>query len=151
MNSTNIVDKRFGAKIVLFQKLIPVEGKCVHHWKDFPFEVFMRWQWYFKYRAALVQIANPKRMVELTTFSYYYVPTYEEKRKRMKDKLTAKRAKLTQWRNEFKRVCDGWNSLFLVEQDHRYKATVEKIESLSVELQCMEREYEEFALSHVSA
>lgn len=146
MTTTNVADMRFGCKILLYRNHLPVDGECVYYQKDFPFQIFSKWQWYFRYRAALIQVANPKRLVELSTFSYEYVPTYEEKRKRMKDKLTAKRGKLTQWRNEFRRVCDSWNSLFPVEQDPRYRATVDKIDSVAAELDRMEREYKQFTL-----
>jgi len=37
-------------------------------WENMKFELVMKWSWYFKYRAALLQIKYPKYLVELIQY-----------------------------------------------------------------------------------
>ena len=143
----NVGNKRFGAKILLHKNGAYGDAECVGHWKDYPFHTFMRWQWYFRYRTAITQVANPKSNVVLHTFSYEFVPSADEQRKRIKDRLTAKKAKLTQWRNKLALHVKNWTYWLPVEDDADYKKAIEKVNNLAVELETMEREYEELTLS----
>lgn len=118
------------------------EPTVMHHWKDFPFHIFMKWQWYFRYRAALIQVANPKLFVELRTFSYTYVPTFEEERKRAKDRLTAKKAKVTSWHKKVAAYRASWTYLFPVDDDADFIAALAKVKKAEDELTDMQQEYD---------
>lgn len=39
------------------------------YWGDMSFEIVYKWEWYFKYRAALLQVKYPKYRVELDRYS----------------------------------------------------------------------------------
>lgn len=129
----------------------PSQGskKTVYYRKDLPYEVAIKWHWYFKYRAALIQVNNPRWYVELTSGSHEFVMPIEEKRRLLKDKITAKKAKITKVINEFERVKREWVSIFPIEQDHRYEPTVLKIEELKNELKSLEFEYKQFESCHL--
>ena len=86
-------------------------------------------QQYFNYRAALYQVANPKRYVELRIDSYEYVPKLEEKLYRAKCALTAKRGVITKVSKFMRDYRMQHNDLFLkVEEDPEYVRAKEKLE-----------------------
>lgn len=121
----------------------PSQGskKTVYYRKDLPHEVAIKWNWYFEYRAALIRVQNPRWYVELLRGSHEFIMPVDEKRKRLKDKIAAKKAKITKIENEFGRVKKTWSSIFPIEQDSRYMPTVLKIEELKNELKSLEFEY----------
>lgn len=128
-------DQRFGAKILLHrQSFIAANPELRHYWNGFPFNVFLRWQWYFRYRTALLQIQHPKKYVELRTFNYDYVPAAEERKKRLKDKITARKRKITQYKNSLAKAEENWNELFPIGEYLLYQKAVAKIERLEKEL-----------------
>ena len=116
--------------------------QTVYYRKDLSVDFFHKWSWYFRYRAALFQVQNPRYYVEYSHGSYDYVPQKEEVLKRLKDRITAKKAKVTKINNEWKILQENWNSLFPITEDPRYKATVKAIQNANNELLAMQQEYE---------
>lgn len=108
--------------------------KNIYHRIDLPFEVICKWKWYFEYRAALYKVNNPKHVVELTTGSYDFVPTIDQEKKRLRDKIAGKKATITKYENLLKKAIETWNQLFPIEEDPLYKKCVLKIEKLKCEL-----------------
>lgn len=39
-------------------------------WKDIPFKNLIKWEWYFRYRAALMQVKYPRYHVDYQQWSY---------------------------------------------------------------------------------
>lgn len=128
MEITHIDFKRYGCKIILHRQTFQgAEGKLMHFWKDLPFKTYMKFQWYFQYRAALIKVQNPKLFVEICPFQYDYVPSKVQQLKRLQDKLKSAKAKRTEWANKVERYKAEWNRLFPVEEDPIYQAAMIKI------------------------
>lgn len=75
-------------------------GQMMHmyYWKDMPFELRMKYDWYFKYRAALAQVKNPKCIVDFTWGNVKNEKiTLADKLKR---EITYKKGKLTRYQNQ---------------------------------------------------
>lgn len=101
---------------------------CIYLNKDFPFQLFMKWQWLFRYRAALYQVQNPKHHVDLTTSSYDFVPPVEMQIKSLTNKIAARKRIITQWQTKVKSLEAEWNQLFPIEEQEFHIKSLAKIE-----------------------
>jgi hypothetical protein len=128
----HVSQKRFYVKI----DAGPCAGgnPCVYHNKDFPFEIFMKWKWYFDYRAALYKIQHPKHRVDLMTGSYDYLPPAETAIRNMQNKITAKKRVISKYRNKIQMAKNEWDELFPIEEYPLYKKAMEKIKRTQTEL-----------------
>lgn len=143
-----IADKRFGCKILLHNsKGKGAEPKKMHFWTGLKFDIYNKYRWYFRYRTALLQVQYPMRFVELETFQYDYIPTEIELRKRLKDKITGNKAKLTIWKNKVADYEKGFevtnrNSLFkrLIEADESWQKASAKIRAFEQKIKGLEKE-----------
>jgi hypothetical protein len=107
-------------------------------WDDLRFETRNKWDWYFKYRAALAQVQHPKAHVK---FEWGHAPFKKKTLQQQKiNRLRAKKAKITEYKNKLAKAVQKWDSLFPIEEDQRYINTVNKITSLECELETMEKE-----------
>ena len=128
----HVSEKRFYVKI----DAGPSAGgnPCVYHNEDFPFEIFMKWKWYFDYRAALYKVQHPKHRVDLMTGSYDYAPAPEVAFLNLKNKMIAKKRVISKYRNKIQMAKSRWNELFPIEEYHLYKEAMEKINRTQTEL-----------------
>lgn len=107
---------------------------CVYHNKDFPFELFMKWRWYFDYRAALYKVQHPRHTVDVFWGSYDFVPPAEQQIKDLKNKIISQKRKITEYKNKIKSWEKSWNKLFSIQDEDFYKKATEKIKRKEVEL-----------------
>jgi hypothetical protein len=102
------------------------------YWSGLKWELRLKYDWYFKYRAALLQVKYPK--FEIQTY-WGNEPakgrTLEEIRNA---KIRAKKAKITQYKNKLEKAKKQWTSMFPIEDDIYYQKAVEKINRLEFEL-----------------
>ena len=144
----SVADKRFGCQILLHRgRGKEPSPEKMHFWTGLRFEIYIKYDWYFRYRTALLQVQYPMRFVELRTFQYDYIPTEIELKKRLKDKITGNKAKLTIWK---KKVADyekefevtNRNSLFkrLIEADESWQKATAKILTFEQKIASMEAE-----------
>jgi hypothetical protein len=103
-----------------------------------------KYGWYFRYRAALLQVEYPTQFVEMRTFDYKYKPTYEILLNRKKDLLIAQKGLYTKSVNKLEDYKKEWNSLFPIEEDARYLKTIEKLKVIQSEVLKLETDYEEY-------
>lgn len=104
-------------------------------WSGLKWELRLKYDWYFKYRAALLQVKYPRYEVQ----SYWgnepaTGKTLEEIRQ---SKIRAKKAKITEYKNKLKKAKLNWSSLFPIEDDIYYQKAVEKINRLEFELRSL--------------
>lgn len=121
LDKNTLADKAWGVKIVLHHST----GHCaqrdtVYYNKGFRFQCFMKWKWYFRYRAALFQVQNPKWCVELVTFDYEMKSTNMQIEKRRKDIIAARRRKLTIAKNRLAEYKNTYKGLFPLSEDPDY-------------------------------
>lgn len=101
-------------------------------WEDYSFEQFSRWKWYFKYRAALLQVQYPKYHVE----SSWGKKESEGRTKEdiLKSRIRSKKAKITEFTRKLNKAVETWDQLFPIENDLMYKKAVGKLDRLKMEL-----------------
>src|SRR5690606_9308784 len=125
-NLQTTYSKQYGMVIKLYDSPFP-NGTVIQllSWGGFTFEQFMRWQWYFRYREALLQVAYPKNSVE----RIQTVEELSEKNKQnlIKAKQTSLKAKITKYKNryksflqEFENYKSNYSGLFPIEQEANY-------------------------------
>lgn len=104
-------------------------------WSGLKWELRLKYDWYFKYRAALLQVKYPKFEVQTNWGNEPATgKTLEEIRQ---GKIRAKKAKITEYKNKLEKAKSNWSSLFPIEDDIDYQRAVEKIKRLEFELQSL--------------
>lgn len=132
----NLAEKRFFVKI----EAGPQAGgnPCVYFNRDFPFETFMKWKWYFDYRAAMHKVKNPRHRVDLLTGSYNYVAPFESQVRTLKNKITGKKRIISKFENQIRLVKNNWNELFPIDDLPDYQKAIAKIDKTKKELYNLE-------------
>lgn len=106
-------------------------------WRGLTFTLRCKYDWYFKYRAALLQVKYPKMYV---TVRWGHEPaTGITADQILKNKIIAKKRKVTEYENKLQRAKNEWNYLFPIEQDVTYLQATEKVNKLKFELQTLQK------------
>lgn len=109
-------------------------------WLFFTDKLCKRWKWYFKYRAALLQIKYPKYDVEIK-YSTSDVKSQIQEMNIIERKISAKKRKVTEFFNKAEKVKMNHNELFPLEENPIY-LTLKNIEKTKrIELEKLEEEY----------
>lgn len=111
-------------------------------WMDLRTEIKMKYNWYFKYRAALLQVKYPKYYVELEHAIYPASTKNEQLKFILQNKLKATERKISQHKNHIKKVIKEWLSLIPYTEDYGYKIMVEKIKGLEQRKEYLLKEIE---------
>lgn len=109
-------------------------GEVIHFvsWSGLRWELRLKYDWYFKYRAALFQVKYPKYKVE--TYWGNEPATAKTLEQIKQAKIVAKKRKITEYKNKLKAAEENWSTLFPIENDIQYQRAVEKIKRLEDEL-----------------
>ena len=106
-------------------------------WSGLVFELRMKYDWYFKYRAALLQVQYPRYNV---VTAWGAEPAKGKTlAKIQEDKAKAKKAKITEYENKLQKAKDTWSSLFPIEEDIYFIKALQKINKLKFELQSIQQ------------
>ena len=109
---------------------IPSEGilerKIVkyYQWYNMPSDMVKRWRWYFKYRAALLQVKYPKFDVELS-YTTSDMKCKTQQIHLLERKIVAKKSKVTEFRNKYESIRARHKELFPVEDHPVYMKYIE--------------------------
>lgn len=109
-------------------------------WDNLRFELQVKYQWYFRYRAALLQVKYPRAIVELTTGDKK--PDAHRAVHLAHNRLRARKAKVTEFNNKLDKLKESWNSLFPLEEDPKFNLVQQKIEGLVINVKLAEKELE---------
>jgi len=101
-------------------------------WSGLKWELRLKYDWYFKYRAALLQVKYPK--FEVQTYWGNEPATGKTLEEIRQGKIRAKKSKITEYKNKLKKAELNWSSLFPIQDDIDYQRAVEKIKRLEFEL-----------------
>lgn len=104
-------------------------------WSGLKWELRIKYDWYFRYRAALLQVRYPK--FEVQTYWGNEQATGKTLEEIRQAKIRAKKSKITEYKNKLKKAELNWSSLFPIEDDVDYKKAVEKINRLEFELRSL--------------
>ena len=108
------------------------------YWGNLRFEIRTKYDWYFKYRAALMQVKYPKRYVEFLWGNQK--PTGKTLVQILRNKLIRKKGKITEFTNKKNRAEAKYDELFPIEQHPVYVKFLEKLNRLKVEKDILEKE-----------
>lgn len=101
-------------------------------WSGLRFDLRMKYDWYFKYRAALVQVKYPKFQVDVF---WGNEPAQGKTLEQIQQgRIRAKKAKITEIKNKLEKARLNWCSLFPIEDDPTYQRAIEKLRVVEKEL-----------------
>lgn len=101
-------------------------------WNDLPWAVRTKWDWYFKYRAALEQVRNPRAKVTATWG--HAEPDTRTALRILADRISSQQGKVTKIKNLLFKARAEWNDLMPIEDHPNYKRAIEKLEREQAEL-----------------
>lgn len=109
-------------------------GKLIEHlmWDRLPWETRIKFEWYFKYRAALLQVKYPKYYIDCSWGNEPAVGKSLEDIK--KNKIVSKKRTITKFKNKLKKAEDNWTDIFPISEYPLYIKSVAKIKRLESEL-----------------
>lgn len=100
-------------------------------WSGLRFDLRMKYDWYFKYRAALLQVKYPKFQIDVF---WGNEPAHGKTLEQIRaSKIRAKKAKITEIKNKLQKAKDSWSSLFPIEDDYHYQKAVSKLKRVEFE------------------
>lgn len=130
-NFTSATDVVHWFKIVVYDSKRNIIERLF--WSNLSWKIRIKYDWYFKYRAALFQVKYPRNTVEVTWGNVQ--AEGKSLNTIIKNKIKSKRAKITEYKNKLQKVKNEWVSIFPIEEDISYKKAIEKINRLDNELQ----------------
>lgn len=117
-------------------------AETVYFRDELRFDLVSKWKWYFEYRKALIQVANPKYFVEMSIVKYEYLSNEEAEAKKRKNSISSKKATITKWENKVKDYQEevekykaNWCSLFPIEDDLVYRNAMANIERANIRIE----------------
>ena len=109
-------------------------------WFFFTDKLCKRWKWFFKYRAALLQIKYPKYEVEIK-YSTSDVKSQKQEINLIERRISAKKRKVTEFFNKAEKLKQNHNELFSLEENPNYIALKNIEQKKRKELAILEEEY----------
>jgi len=141
----NSKERRYYAKIRLNKNCEvpePVATEVYYYRNDMTFDFIIRWKWYFKYRAALLQVKYPRGFVEFTHGGYDYVLPEDVHKKKVYNLLVAAKRKRTEFENKITHARKNWCELFPIEDHPQWVKVEEKLEYYEKRVVTLKNEYE---------
>jgi len=117
----------FNIKVINKREIVEFQS-----WSGLKWKLRLKYDWYFKYRAALLQVKYPK--FEVQTYWGNEPATGKTLEEIRNAKIRAKKSKITEYKNKLEKAKTTWSSLFPIEDDIDYQRAVEKINRLEFEL-----------------
>jgi hypothetical protein len=87
-------------------------------WSGLKWDLRLKYDWYFKYRAALLQVKYPK--FEVQVFWGNEPATGKTLQEIIQGKIRSKKSKITEFKNKLSKFENSWSSLFPIEDDIDY-------------------------------
>lgn len=138
----NSKETRIYVKIRFNEKNLSALGENVYFRNDMRVEFFIRWKWYFEYRAALLRVKYPKAFIEFTHGPYEYILPEQEYKTKLENNIKAAKAKLTEYSNKIAKAKANWMEMFPIEDHPGWRKISEKQEYYRLRLQILKEEYE---------
>lgn len=99
-----------------------------------PWAVRSKWNWYFRYRHALLQVQYPQFKVESTWGNYEVKQEHIVHLQSIKNRIVAKRRKITEINNKLEKARKHWDELFPIETNPLYHKAIKKLDRIKQEL-----------------
>jgi hypothetical protein len=117
---------RFWVKILGYPAgLHNSQPQLLHRWDGLPYQVRLRWDWFFRYKAARFQVEHPHWCIELSHGRIDHIMTDEEAAaKALADKLQAAKGRYTKILNRVSAFRAEYTGLFYIEEDPVYQKLI---------------------------
>lgn len=139
--SRNKIDQEYSyyVNIKVYDKDIP-SGNIIEYykWDNMKFNQRVKWNWYFKYRTALLQVKYPRKYIAFIHGKE--IATKKTLENILKDKISGKKRSITKVKNIIKEIENNWMNLFPLEDQPEYKLIKCKLVRLEEELQELQNE-----------
>lgn len=143
MNEDNSTERRLFVKIRFNKDSRYVAlAETVYFRNDMDVDFFMRWKWFFEYRAALLRVQNPRAFVELTHGSYVYVFPEDEYKEKVNNLLLAAKRNLTKFKRQIDEARNNWNEFFPIEDHPKWKKVQDKLQYYEERVKNLSDEYD---------
>lgn len=109
-------------------------------WDNLRWDLRLKYDWYFKYRAALLQVKYPRATVDC-----YWgndSATGKTRQQLLRAKITNKKGRITSYKNKIERIRSNWDGLFEPEVLPMFNKLVDKLAEMEDELIEMQYEFE---------
>lgn len=126
--TNNKIETRIYVKISFNEKGISSLRKTVYFRNEMRVDFFVRWKWYFEYRAALLRVKHPKAFIELNHGPYEYVLPEDKYREKIKNQYLSDKRQLTKFKNKLNSIRENWNELFPIEENPDWIKVTKKLE-----------------------
>lgn len=138
----NTKETRIFVKISFNEKGNSALRKTVYFRNEMRVDFFIRWRWYFEYRAALLRVKHPKAFVELSHGPYEYILPEQEYREKVKNRYLSDKRQLTKFENKLNAIRKNWNELFPIEENPDWIKVTKKLEWYQNQYKSSKNEYE---------
>lgn len=101
-------------------------------WDNLPWVTRQKYDWYFRYRAALLQVKYPKSHIE-HNWGHLTAPPKTMKQV-LRNRIIAKKGKITEFKNKVSKARSQWNDLYPIDDHPNYQKALKKLERLKKEL-----------------
>ena len=131
------IDSLFWFRIKVYTKR---GGEMVEtlYWELLPFQVRTKWDWYFKYRAALLQVKYPRYEVDM---HWGNTKKTDAEAIQIRNSIISLKGKITKISNKIGDVLEetimmraNWNQLFPIEEDAYFMQLHTRLANLDVML-----------------
>lgn len=126
------LDERVHFYIIKVMRSDPREIIEVLRWDRLPVRLRIKYDWYFRYRAALLQVKYPRH--EVITNWGSEPAKGPDRAKIRKNKIASKKRQITKIRNQMDAAKHNWNRIFPIEEEPDWKKARSKLLRLESEL-----------------
>lgn len=116
-------------------------------WSGLPFHTRNKFDWYFKYRAALIIVNNPRFKVEITWGHKLNISLQEKERKDKVNAVRSSKALITKYTKQINEYVRNYNEIFPIEEDQRYQKAMCRLNQVKAKL--IELEKHENSTKHI--
>ena len=139
----SLLSVRFNIRIISYRGCIGPDMTTEKTWHELRFDQIKNRWWYFRRVAAKMQIESPRK---LFCFHVERVLREDEVKdaelRRLKNKLKAAKAKVTEIENKMEKAKSEWNRLFPIEDDETYQRAQAKLFQKKQEVITIQKEIE---------
>lgn len=107
----------------------------VYKWQGYKFEQFIKWQWYFEYRAALLRVKYPKNHIYSMQFDEPL--TKKTSLEILNSNISSQRGQVTKIKNAIYDFQKNWDELFPIESHPLYTKALKKLNEAENKLESL--------------
>lgn len=136
------VETRIFVKITFNEKGKSALRECVYFRNEMMVDFYIRWKWYFEYRAALLRVKYPRAFIEYVSGPYQYELPDDKYKEKVKNRYLSDKRQLAKFKNKLNSIRKNWNELFPIEENPNYRKIEEKLNWYKVQADKSKQEYD---------